>query len=293
VLTACANSTRDAWSPAGNQLSRSRLHLHYGPIDLIIDVDASESSIAKAHQAARQSFEGVLEDLVSELGFLRKPVTTASSGPDGLVAKRMWRACVPHAKRFVTPMAAVAGAVADHTLNGIIQAVPKLNRVWVNNGGDIALMLSEGQHTRVGVCQNSGERSANILLRSTHGVGGIATSGWRGRSHSLGIADAVTVLAPSAAVADVAATLIANAVRLPNDDLDKTYITRTQAKNLQPDSDLAERKVTVDVSPLSAELCDAALRAGLNEAQKIITEAPVVAVFIECQGRRVSIGECT
>ena len=44
---------------------------------------------------------------------------------------------------------------------------------------------------------------------------GIATSGWRGRSFSLGIADAVTVLAATAAEADAAATVIANAVDLP------------------------------------------------------------------------------
>jgi hypothetical protein len=56
-----------------------------------------------------------------------------------------------------------------------------------------------------------------LTIRSEDGVRGVATSGWRGRSFSLGIADAVTVLARSGAEADAAATLIANAVNLPGD----------------------------------------------------------------------------
>ena len=71
-------------------------------------------------------------------------------------------------------------------------------------------------------------------------VRGIATSGWRGRSFSLGIADAVTVLAATAAKADAAATIIANAVDLPN----HAAITRVPAREIAPDNDLGERLVT-------------------------------------------------
>jgi ApbE superfamily uncharacterized protein (UPF0280 family) len=68
----------------------------------------------------------------------------------------------------------------------------------------------------------------------------VATSGWRckgkgGRSFSFGIADAVTVLAGSAAAADAAATVIANAVDLPGHGA----ITRRPASAIDPDSDLA------------------------------------------------------
>jgi len=291
VLTACASSRTARWSAAGAQLSQNRLHLHYGPIDLLIDIDASELAVVNAHQAARETFEGVLEALVSELVVLRKPVTPQSPCPQGLVAQGMWQACLPHASRFVTPMAAVAGAVADHILSGIVKAVPTLNRVWVNNGGDIALMLGDGQETNLAVCGSYGACSATIRLHSEHGVGGVATSGWRGRSHSLGIADAVTVLAPCAASADVAATLIANAVRLPTEHLDQHYVTRTAAVELQPDSDLAGAMVTVAVSELPTELRDTAIQNGVIAAEQLITEAPIAGVFIECQGHSVSVGE--
>lgn len=293
MLTACASTSAVDWSPSGTQINQNRLHLNYGPIDLLIDIDGSESAIFDAHQAARETFEGVLETLVSELVVLRKAVKPNAVGPDGPVAQRMWQACLPHASRFVTPMAAVAGAVADHTLMGIVKAVPTLNRVWVNNGGDIALMLGVGQETSVAVCRNDGARSANIRLQSEHGVGGIATSGWRGRSHSLGIADSVTVLAPTAASADVAATLIANAVCLSSKELDRRYITRTAAVELQPDSDLADAEVTVAVSVLPEEQRDAALQNGAIAAEQLITEAPIIGVFIECQGHSVSLGECS
>jgi hypothetical protein len=94
-------------------------------------------------------------------------------------------------------------------------------------------------------------------------VRGVATSGWRGRSFSLGIADAVTVLASSAAVADAAATLIANAVDLPG----HPAIERTPAGDLDPQSDLGDLLVTREVGPLAANEIDIALAAGALEAE--------------------------
>ena len=94
-------------------------------------------------------------------------------------------------------------------------------------------------------------------------VRGVATSGWRGRSFSLGIADAVTVLARTRRVADAAATLIANAVDLPG----HPAIRRAPARDLDPQSDLGERLVTVAVGPLTRDEIDAALRPALAEAE--------------------------
>ncbi len=92
---------------------------------------------------------------------------------------------------------------------------------------------------------------------------GVATSGWRGRSFSLGVADAVTVLAASAALADAAATLIANAVDIPG----HPAIRRTPACDLDPQSDLGERRVTVAVGPLTPDEIDRALALGAAEAE--------------------------
>src|SRR5690606_13787972 len=133
----------------------------------------------------------------------------------GDVARRMWRACAPHAAVFITPMAAVAGAVADEILAAMLRGRP-LRKAYVNNGGDIALHLAEDEHFETGIVGNLAKPkiTAKASIESADGIGGIATSGWRGRSFSLGIADSVAVLAPSAAAADAAATIIANAVNV-------------------------------------------------------------------------------
>ena len=55
----------------------------------------------------------------------------------------MHAAVAPFAEEsFITPMAAVAGAVADEILQAMRRAAP-LARAYVNNGGDIALHLAD------------------------------------------------------------------------------------------------------------------------------------------------------
>jgi len=286
VSTGCARSVPESWAPSAAQISEDRLHLQFGPIDLLIDVDASSDERQLAHRAAEHAFHGVLESLVSELPTLRRAVDAGASAPTGAVARRMWTACLNHADQFVTPMAAVAGAVADHMLQSIVEAVPTVRRVWVN-----ALWLSSGQQAHLAVCSIDGERSAKVAINHNDRVGGVATSGWAGRSHSFGIADSVTVLSADAASADVAATLIANSVQLPSAELDRLWVSRRPANELQPDSDLGSRPVTVDVASLSELHIKAALRSGLIAAERLLQVAPLRAVFIDCQGHSVSTGE--
>ena len=112
------------------------------------------------------------------------------------------------------------------------------------------------------------------------GIGGIATSGWRGRSLSLGIADSVTVLAQNAAAADVAASLIANAITISS-----PAITRQPAASLVPDSDLKDRLVTVDVGPLSADEIDHALAAGAGLARQMCDDGQIMTAYARL-GRR-------
>ena len=90
----------------------------------------------------------------------------------------------------------------------------RLARAYVNNGGDIALHLGPGETFSIGMVDRPDRPSliGRAAIGAADHVRGVATSGWRGRSFSLGVADAVTVLAASAALADAAATLIANAV---------------------------------------------------------------------------------
>ena len=240
-----------------------RLHLQHGPIDIVAEAFGAAGEVRAAYRQAGACFAGVLDDLVAELALLRRPLDGARPALRGPVARRMLAACWPHRARFVTPMAAVAGAVADEVL-AAMAAGRTLERAYANNGGDIAVHLGPGSALAAGVV-NDPDRpglDAEIVLRAERAPRGMATSGWRGRSHSLGIADAVTVLARTAAEADAAATLIANAITV-----DHPAVERAPACTLREDSDLGARRVTVAVGPLPARARAAALDAGLAEAR--------------------------
>jgi ApbE superfamily uncharacterized protein (UPF0280 family) len=250
--------------PEQRRLADGRLHLHDGPIDLIIEAFGETSAVEDAYAAAWGRFATILDELCAELPLLRADPRVAQA-PRGAVARRMASAVAPfRARRFLTPMAAVAGAVAEEVLEAMTTG-RKLARAYVNNGGDIALHLAPRETFIIGMVDRPDRPS--LFGRATIGaadcVRGVATSGWRGRSFSLGVADAVTVLAASAALADAAATLIANAVDLPG----HPAIRRTPACDLDPQSDLGERRVTVAVGPLTADEIDRALASGLAEAE--------------------------
>ncbi|TDE38966.1 UPF0280 family protein [Antarcticimicrobium sediminis] len=254
-----------------------RLHLHHGPIDLI--TDAKGPGRTNALRAAASRFESVLDELVRELPLLRAPT---DARPNGAIAHRMHGATAPFLPAFITPMAAVAGAVADAVLEAMT-AAGDLSRAYVNNGGDIALHLAAGESFTAVV---AGGVPGRVTLPSSGPVRGIATSGRHGRSHSLGIADSVTVLAQTAAQADAAATLIANAVDLPGNP----KITRRSAHDLSPDSDLGDRLVTTGVAPLTASEIDRALTRGHAFAETCRTRGLIHAALLTLSGQTRTLG---
>lgn len=233
-----------------------RLHLHHGPIDLILGAEGPGRDAAFDAAAAR--FGTVLPGLVSELdGLLSQYNGRSFADP---VARRMADAVAPLAvDGFVTPMAAVAGAVADEIIE-VLVAGQELTKAYVNNGGDIAFFLTDGQELQ------AGGPAGPIRVTAGDAARGLATSGWRGRSQSLGIADAVTVLARCAARADAAATLIANRVDLPG----HPAIRRVPAHEVETHPQLGDRLVTVGVGPLSTAEVDAALAPGAAYAQALL-----------------------
>ncbi|HEV2676318.1 MAG TPA: UPF0280 family protein [Aliidongia sp.] len=264
-----------------------RVHLHDGPIDLILEAWGQPAAVRAAHRAAAARMNGLLDELCEELAILRAPVGPLSPVPIGLVATRMRAAVLPYAADgFITPMAAVAGAVAEAVLAAMVAAAP-LDRAYVNNGGDIALHLAAGESFTTGLIDRPDRPSliGQALIRAEDGVRGIATSGWHGRSFSLGIADAVTILAREAADADAAATIVANAV-----DLDHPGIVRVPADSLDPNSDLGARLVTRDVPALTAAEQDRALESGLLRAAGLIAAGRIVAASLHLQGVTRTIG---
>lgn len=252
-----------------------RLHLQHGPIDLVIGLDAlgapemERPLRAKAFAAAHRRFMTILSELVCELPLLKSPVHSRTDMPQGAVARRMMAAVRPFAAdHFITPMAAVAGAVADEVLaamQGVLPANDVPLRLYVNNGGDIALHLGGGQAFHVGMAQETGQALGGLSIGATDPVRGIATSGRGGRSLSMGIADSVTILARTAAEADAAATIVANAVDLPG----HPAVRRQPAHCVVDDSDLGEQLVVTAVGRLSGSDAAQALDDGVRMARRL------------------------
>ena len=274
-------------------LSDGRWHFQHGPIDIVLQIDGDSNACEHALQTAWQRFETVLPELVREWPGLRRPVDELHDHRfDSVVAQRMHQATSALAwassEGFITPMAAVAGSVAQEVLQAL--AMPGVDRAYVNNGGDIALHLQRGEW-RIGVVSQLAQALAtdaaselvtdgHFVISAEMPVRGVATSGWGGRSFSFGVADSVTVLAATAAQADVAATLIANAVNVQHPS-----IQRRPANSLRDDTDLGERMVTVDVPSLPAALIQDALQLGLDCARGLQVRGQLHAAFLCCQGQ--------
>ncbi len=260
------------------------LHLQHGPTDLIITADGSSTARTACFARARAALDGVIEGLVGELAQLRQP---AASRPRvrGAVARLMVEATANFEGSFVTPMASVAGAIADHVLAA--SWIQGLERLTVNNGGDIAFELGEGATTTIGVVTSLLERRVigSIVIHAASPVRGVATSGWRGRSFSLGIADAVTVLARNAALADAAASVIASAVDLPG----HPGITRVPARELDESSDLGDRLVTRDVGPLGSQERRQALEPGIALAEDLLHRGVIAGAHLVIGDTHVSL----
>lgn len=267
-------------------LADRRLHLQEGPIDLVIAAFGGPRAVARAYAAAEDRFEGLLTELVGEMRLLRQPLDHQPPSLKGATAQRMARACWAFRSQYITPMAAVAGAVADTILLAMVEASPQLERAYVNNGGDIAVHLTPDNPLDIGVVPSLARAYPEgfVRLKADSPARGIATSGWRGRSFSLGIADAVTVLARSAAEADAAATIIANAV-----DVKDTVIIRRPARELDPDSDLRDLRVTVDVGPLSPKAVAAALENGVAMARALRADGLIEGALLALAGEWRSV----
>ena len=306
-----------SWLPDGR-----RLHMNHGPIDLIVEAWGEADEVRLAYGQAAARFETILTELVGELAALRSPVcsiippplTPPHKGEGGVIvsespsplwggvrgggsapptltdpaARRMFRAVVPYAEQFITPMAAVAGAVADEMLAAMVKG-RKLSKAYVNDGGDIALHVSPGESLTLAIAGAGNGFDDRVTITHDMPIRGIATSGWRGRSFSLGIADAVTVLAANGAAADAAATIIANVVDLP----DHPAIERQPANELQPDSDLGDRLVTTGVGKLTPSEIAHALAGGVAEAERLVRRGLIhgAALFLAGETRAVGYSQ--
>jgi len=267
-------------------LTGNRLHLQHGPINLVIKAYGGDAEVRRAYERAERRLSGVLQSLVENLSLLRSPDVPACVQVTDATSQQMISAVRRFKGQFVTPMAAVAGAVAD-TILVAMKKTDGLHKIYVNNGGDIALHLAPGEKMQIGIVPtlSAATPDASLCITGDDGIGGIATSGWDGHSMSQGIADAVTVIAASGAIADVAATLIANHV-----NCDDEGIERRPAQDLDPDTDLGERLVTVGVGELPENAINDALDRGEKFAQSLVEQGNIRGALLSLQEHKRTVG---
>ncbi len=265
-------------------LADGRLHLQHGPIDCLCRAEGEADEVARAYAQAQAAFPAILPALAAELPHLRAPLPTPR--PAGAIARAMHAACMPFAAGFITPMAAVAGAVADAVLAAMIEG-RTLTRAFVNNGGDIAFHLAPGATLRAGLVADLAAPALDgvFLLEADLPARGLATSGRAckgagGKSFSLGIADATSVLARHAAAADAAATMIGNAIDLPG----HPAIRRRPACEIDAASDLGDRLVTVALGDLAPAEIRAALDAGRQFAEALRRAGLIAGAVLTLRG---------
>ncbi|MEP3246546.1 MAG: UPF0280 family protein [Sneathiella sp.] len=263
-----------------------RLHLQHGPIDIVAEAFGAADEIEAAYNQGWAAFQSILGTLVQDLGILRRPVMIDEEPVLNGISADMWLSARPFADRqFVTPMAAVAGAVADHVKAAMIDG-RSLTKLYVNNGGDISLHLKANAVFSGAIVENQDMPALDNIfeIRSKDDIGGVATSGWRGRSLSPGMADAVTVLAKTAAIADVAATLIAGAVVVKS-----AAVTQEKAIDLRDDTDLGDMLVTTAVGTLTAAEKHEALEKGFQLARSFEQEGWIKSAYMALQGEAKSL----
>jgi hypothetical protein len=254
-----------------------------GPMRMFISASENGRPLVELAQEGAHLALRVLEDLAESLPVIKKKageLQLEKHFPD--VVRRMIEVTQQMEEPDLTPLAAVAGAASDVVADFIF--VQGGSKIIVDNGGDIAIRLREGEMAKVGVKTDihASRPSYMIAIDSTMGIGGVATSGLGGRSFTKGIASAATVLSKTATLADAAATVIGNFT-----NVDDPKIRRTLAERIYPDTDISGAWVTTEVRRLSPKKIEEALKHGLSKANHIYKKNLVRGALIAVKGRIV------
>jgi ApbE superfamily uncharacterized protein (UPF0280 family) len=246
-----------------------------GPMRLVIRAwNKDQSQITLARQAAEKSIS-YLERIARCRPLLSRPIPEIEDLPEDELALGMITSTRAIGDEDLTPMAAVAGTIADAVADWLFER--GTTRVIVDNGGDIAIRLARGETVNVGIRPQvtSPQISHVMRLEGSPSTWGVTTSGVGGRSFTRGIASAVTVLAVDASAADAAATAVANACFVE----DKGII-QMPAEKMDPNSDLAGINVTTAAGSLSCENISIALDSARQKAEYLFQEDLITGAFI-------------
>jgi len=223
---------------------------------------------------------GFLEEIAQHMNEVKNPARMLAEPPRHLLIHSMWSAVTAVGDPDLTPMAAVAGTIADAAADFL--AGQGLTRVVVNNGGDVALRLVAGETVTVGIRPDlSAEQVTHrAVITSEKDIGGVCTSGLGGRSFTRGVAPAATVFSNRASIADAAATAVANATYIPS-----PAVQRRVADSIYPGTDLKGVEITVSVGHLTEEEVFTALAQGVNRAEDLVKRTLIAGACITVQGK--------
>ena len=246
-----------------------------GPMRLVIQAwKDGQLQIETAKEAGKISFS-FLERVARLRRLLSVPANDIQELPDDKIARKMIQSTKAIGDKDLTPMAAVAGTIADFVADWLFDR--GMTKVVVDNGGDVSVRLSRSESVTVGIRSDILRQEISHVLRldAQQASWGITTSGVGGRSFTRGIASAVTAIARNASMADAAATAIANACYI-----DDERIVQVPAEQLDPDTDLIGVPVTVQVGPLGPEKISIAVMNALQKAERLSRADVIIAALI-------------
>lgn len=266
-------------------LPDGRVFVDYGPTSMVITARLQGEPQVELAKAAFPLIQEVLGEVARALPTLRQyPKDGDFSQLEGL-PRVMAEAVLATGEETLTPMAAVAGTVADAVADWIFARGADM--VAVNNGGDVALRLGPGQQMRMGILPElDGKISQVITIRAEDGIGGVCTSGLGGRSLTRGIASSVTVFSRRCALADACATHIANCSYI-----DSPRVHTCLAGELEPESDIASLRIVHQVEPLEEFEIQRGLEQVRQEAEQQLTRGNLVYVAADIQGGQLWVPE--
>lgn len=260
-------------------LDRGRILAECGPMRLVIEAQVGRITQRESCIRAAEEAFLLLERIAQQRRLLSRHYRDVPDGLDDFLALKMIRSVLA-VDEELTPMAAVAGTIADGAATFLFRR--GMTRVIVNNGGDVAIRTDSGVSVNVGIRPELNHSTLNdiMTLGDERSSWGVATSGLEGRSLTRGVASAATIIAGSASLADAAATSIANASYVE----DETVIRRP-AEELDEQTDIPGIAVTVQAGPFTEEKKDLALSGAMNKAKAFLKKGLIFGAYIVVDGK--------
>jgi uncharacterized protein len=258
--------------------------VEHGPMRMFIDGSVQGVRALDLCATAADRAIGFLEEIAVHKEAIQGPFHAVAEPPKHLLTHVMWKAVSLVGDDDLTPMAAVAGTIADAVADFL--EAQGLTKIVINNGGDVAIRLKKGETTIVGIRPdvNSNVLTHRITITPEMEIRGVCTSGLGGRSFTRGIASAATVFASRAAIADAAASSVANATYIRN-----PAVRRMPADTFDPNTDLKGVDVTVAVGELTCDEIDKALHQGIRKAEDLVNRGMITGACVAVKNRM----ECT